>query len=208
MKQLSLLALFFAGPLYAASFPCIVSLDTAGNVSMTCGLSTTVPPVPPAPTPTPTPTPSPTPTPTPPVSGSGCVMNPPMMKVGGTNNFPAVTGTGVCVIPLPTQWPGGAPVTLANIMFAQEPEWNPVGALYETAFSPTPGDFTYYKDATVGGYTPCGKIDGPNSMLTWSTTFGAIDSCKIDGRQWYLNYRVIGCPAGQICGQTFYVPRG
>ena len=131
------------------------------------------------------------------------------MKVGGTNNFPAVTGDQVLIYPIPSTWPDGTPLTSAQVAFASSPGRNPVGATYEVAFSPYPGDFTYYTSlqAKVSGYTPCGMVWGPDFSLIFSQTDSNVSVCKISGGQWYMNYRVINCPAGQTCGQTFYVPK-
>jgi hypothetical protein len=174
------------------------------NCAVTVACGTVNPPKPVDPVPLP-PTPSPEP-PAPP-AGSGVYST---MHIGGTNNYPAVTGGTVLIYPLPANWPDGNPVTEGRIQFASSPGRNFGVETYEVSFSPTPGDFTYYTSlqGKVGSATPCGVAWGPDFTLFFSKGEGSYRVCKMDSRQWYMNFRVIACPAGQMCGNTFYVPKG
>jgi hypothetical protein len=137
------------------------------------------------------------------------------MKMGGTNNFVSGGEGTVVVFPLPHVWPDNTPVTNAVVQFATTPTRNFGVEQYEVCFSAVPGDFEWYKSdaASVKMYGrtfhPGGLISGPDMQVAWTQTAGMIDACFIPpGEQWYMNWRVLNCPPGAICGQTFYVPRG
>jgi hypothetical protein len=187
-----------------------------------------------APAPTPTPTPPPTPAPyTPPPAVAGVVMQ--TMCVGGSNNYvydllasqyqndcrfgigsgyyqPAGT---IQSFPIPQNWKDGAPLIGAGIAFTSTSFANGESDGYEVALSKTPGDFEYYKSPAAAvnyfgkTYHPCGQISGADQQLGFSTQAASPSTCKIDGGQWFLNWRVLNCRGqGHTCGLTFSVPRG
>jgi hypothetical protein len=159
------------------------------------------------------------------------------MFIGGTNNYvfddrlyrnastgyPGLGGPQgtIQVFPLPLTWRDGTPVTSASVQMATFIYYNQAVSYYEVAFSPCPGDFTYYTSpaATVyydgnpaKPYYPCGQQWSADMQISWSTVArpNMIDACyKPAGAQWYMNWRVVGCPgqAGYTCGQTFYIPK-
>jgi hypothetical protein len=196
MKRLLLVALVAAAmpvsaaPIHFNGMTCdysSISIQSNGEMNVVCQGNTPTP----SPTPTPTPSPTPSPTPTPP-SGSY-----PMLKIGGTNNIMEGTDGVVLVFELPKTWPDTAhsPVTSAQAQFSSRPSRNWGVETYEAKYSPIPGDFSNLQ-------LPCGKSDKfTNYQLRWGTVAG----CIVDTRTWYLNWRVVGCPIGYICGNDVFV---
>ena len=146
-----------------------------------------------------TPAPAPTPAPTP-VPPAGIFS---LLKIGGSNNIFEGFDGQVLIFELPKMWNDGNPVTEAQIQFGTRPFRNFGGEEYEAAFSPIPGDFTYYQT-----HPHCGKKDTfANFQLAWKTTTEIVNACQTDDRRWYLNYRVVGCPVARVCGNDVYVSK-
>jgi hypothetical protein len=119
------------------------------------------------------------------------------------------------VFPLPTTFPGGAPVNTATAYFAN---WllAATGVQYEVALSKCRGDFSYYATATAANrdyaplvFQPCGVVSGDTFNVSWGTQ-GSYSTCQVDAGQWYLNWRIVpGTGAlcvntsAHTCGQTF-----
>lgn len=169
----------------------LCSITIEGSVvSGTCATG----PFPPKPV---DPVPRPTPTPTPPPTSGGTYKG--AFAMGGRNNVIEAFDGETLVYSIPGTWPDGRPVTLAQFQFATRPFRNFGVETYEAAFSPSPGDFTYYKS-----HPECGKSDGfANFQLGLTTQDGVYGACKV-GPGWYLNWRVVGCPAGKVCGNDAY----
>jgi hypothetical protein len=206
VKRLLIIAALFCAPIYAAQLPCTITIDTSGNASAAC-TGTINPPIPT------------TPVPLPPVvipAPSGNVIQHDLLSEGSNNYVFDGDKNGqplgsIQALRLPLRTSDGRTINAATFNFTDYIVYTPSTLQVEIAFSPTAGDFTYYKSAAFRffsgqqPYYPCGGIFGPVATLSHAPEAG-YDACAIPpGAQWFLNWRVVdGCEAGRgfNCGQV------
>jgi hypothetical protein len=215
-----------------------IQIGKVGNVVVTCpdpGAITNPDPVAPTPAPAP-PAPKPTPAPAPAPTPANCAWpaNGKLQPIfpGGSGNYafdsfgytntgrqpgpdPGATGpaNSIQIFKLPGAFLDGTLIQHGHLTFGDFVLVNN-GGLYEVSISKCPGDFeTYKQDPPLeANVYRCGLTYGPNFSMGWATgTPAFFNECQVPvGEQWYLNWRVHGCPTdtGHTCGNVFTIPRG